>query len=214
MNHRLAIRILLVVLAAVSASTAAQPEIKGNTNASAFWYNGVNQGLDWQRLVFTPGSFDVTTTDGSATIANLGQFSLTPPSSGNDNYDNGSFNLVLTFTLPTGLTNGDTTWDAVLSGKIVHNGNDSVDLSFNQWSDTFTYTNEDGSGQFTLTLGGWDSNGVPQVVNGHYVYDLCQAQMAGQITNASFTSVPEPSAVLLFGTMLLGVTGLLRRKTG
>ena len=147
-------------------------------------------------LTFTGSNFGPT---GEPEI-DLGTFSLATLFSIFDPVD---FKLSVEFTAPAGA--GGSTFTADLSGlvsiiDIDHDGPDYVKVDFRtNGPKTFAFTNSQGSGSFDLSIS--DVN----VRNGS------SQHIKGSISNATFAATPEPTAVVLTGT-LVGVAIVLFRK--
>jgi hypothetical protein len=208
---------VLVLLAIGTVANADQIPITFDTLQSTFLVAGSTQ-YNWQQLTFTPVSS--TTVDaatlaaggGSAGISSLGVFTF-PVLDGISSASyaaSDAFELIVNFTAPPGIDGGQaTSWSTDFTGGfgcfILCGGN--VDLLFNTWTQSVTYTDSAGFGQFTISLtGGTIANGGTQYEYVPSDFSLGSLTLTGQITDASFTPVPEPSLMI---PLALGVLILL-----
>lgn len=210
---------LFVLLAVGSIAFADQISIAGDTS-------GVFSATDsntWDRLSFTGRSFSATTNlPGNAYISNIGTFTLGTCGQlfcSDDYEETRGFNLEIEFALPLGIDGTPTTFVADMSGTVGRffgGAYGDVDLAFDNWRETFTYHNAAGSGQFTFALAG----GSFQDGHLYLQVDRGTETLAANITGATFTpgsqppppaAVPEPTSILLLGSVLSGL-GLLWRK--
>ena len=138
---------------------------------------------------------------------------------------NSSFDLQLTFSLPTGISGGQTnTFIADVDGFVVYSdllGNFAVDFT----NPTQTFTFDDGTTSGTLTFkieedrdhdvdlnnGYWTNEGTTRHPN--WVFTPGTTNLNAD-SCAIWTSdpVPEPTSILLLGTLFAGLGLTFRRK--
>lgn len=138
-------------------------------------------------LTFSGTSFD-TTTSGNTTL-DLGSFSLGDTSS----LYLGQFTLDVTFSLPAGLTSGNSnSFTALLLGDVLWSSGAALVVDFSPSSEIFSFSNPTDSGSFTLS--------IPSVamLAGNTV------SLDGYVTGATDTplATPEPSTLLLLASGL------------
>jgi hypothetical protein len=163
-------------------------------------------------LTFDASTFDATTDLTGAGLADLGTFTL---ASTTFNYANNDvdFLLSITFTAPTGLSAGEFT--AEVAGSVNALGNGAVNVQFDHTFQTFSFTNEQGSGSFELGIS------YPNL----HLCSNASGSVVGTIRKAQFTAagvsetagsgepvnVPEPASLVLLAS---GVAAPLRRPSG
>ena len=153
-------------------------------------------------LVFLPSSGFTGTSDadGFLPLSGLGTFTLTRPGGGLDRYQ-GEFTLDLAFFLPGGI-HGEAVFDATV--KVNRN---LAHINFGK-TQSFTFTNENASGGFDLTV----DDVLLQLPHG---VDTVSQTLTGNITNAfdpPAAVVPEPQALVLLGTAILLAWFAFRRR--
>jgi hypothetical protein len=198
---RTAGRSLFLCLTAVAFLTLAQGEaradevtIAGSTTGS---FSGTTTGL-----TFAGNSFSVTTEAGFAALSGtdrLGTFQQAP----NAGPLSGTFTLNITFSLPSGIAGGQgATYTATVTGSVGADDEGGALLVFDNASrsQTFTFSNGEANGSFTLTLPDF----VP-VTSGDF------AELQGRITGSQ-TPIPEPATMLLLGTGVAGVAARVRKR--
>jgi hypothetical protein len=182
-------------------------QVAGGTAGSAFYKGTTNQGVDLVAsdggiLQFTAGKFGPQSSN--ATL-DLGSFYLGcgPLNLCNDNYQPYNFKLALSFQVPLGTTDQTVTGDVSgkLKGVLFANSN-TVGIDF-VGPVLFTYSNAQGSGQFYVTVNNIKAGSMAIYGN---------TELTGSITGATFSPVPEPGSIVLLGTVLFGLSFVMRKK--
>lgn len=153
-------------------------------------------------LTYTPISFAGTTSeDGFLVLPDLGQFSL-GGSADDARFHGDSFTLHFDFLTPLGVI-GSVDFLASLSGHINDNGDGNVHVNFTPNSEVIAFANVTNSGSFTLIVN--DVTGLRQ--DG-------AVTATGSVTNAVAPefSAPEPGSFMLFGSALVALSCIVRRK--
>jgi hypothetical protein len=175
------------------------------TTTGTFTATGTNA---YKELTFTDGVFTGTTAGGSLTLDPLGLFTLARPQSGLLDAYATSFELDITFQIPVGVGNNPTPFHALVTGSVAVTGtnHDSVSISYGINNKPETFSNQDGSGSFQLSVDDFTitvPGSTPVSVN-----------QTGMISQGNFTPVPEPSGIALLATAagLVTFVTLRRRK--
>jgi len=152
-------------------------------------------------LSFTGNNFTATTAGGVGSFSGvdrIGTFTLL--STAGETPVAGNFTLNLTFTAPAGINGGQAaTYTATVSGTISTPNVGGVSIVFNNPVQTFTFSNANGSGSFSITL--------PNI----FVQSGDTATLTAGLTGNQ-TAVPEPATMLLLGTGLAGVAARIRKR--
>ena len=175
-------------------------------------------------LTFVNATFSGTTAGGfrglggnpiappTQNVNNLGAFSLaaTPAT-----YTGNTFSLRVTFTAPEGIAGGGSPiFTATLTGTVTSDPNSGgVRIDFDNTPILFTWN--DTNCQATTVPGQQTTCGTGSAffsVNDLAIDPGQIASITGQITGAQQTTIPEPASMLLLGSGLCGVMGVIRRK--
>jgi PEP-CTERM motif-containing protein len=172
-------------------------------------------GLTYTNSTFsgtTAGGFlGIGNTPGTPNMDNLGSFTLT---SAPATY-NSTFTVRVTFSDPQGILTGGGvgTFTATLTGQVITTDIGGVRLEFDQTPILFVF-NDTNCG--TTTIPGQQTT----CGSGTFMFrvnDLSltagrTAPLTGDIVSAQQSTIPEPTTMLLLGTGLAGVAGVVRRK--
>jgi len=147
---------------------------------------------------FASNSFSGTTSGGFAAFSSLGWYTLQAiPGIYNGNV----VALVVTFTLPSGISGGAaSTFVANLFGNVNTTAQGGVTIAFTNPTQNFTFSNASGNGSFSFT------------VNSLSVNPGGTTALSGYVSGGSVTPVPEPSNRLLLGAGLLLIPFLRLRR--
>ncbi|HZH90174.1 MAG TPA: PEP-CTERM sorting domain-containing protein [Pyrinomonadaceae bacterium] len=191
----LAMGIALIAIFGAGQIAKADPVTVSGTSS------GTITGTAANFLTFTGNSFTATTAGGVGSFSGadrIGTFVLA--STVGETPVNGTFTLNLTFTAPTGIEGGqNTTFTATVSGVISTPNVGGVQITFDNPIQTFTFSNENGSGSFSIEL--------PRV----FVQSGDTANLTAGLSGNQ-TAVPEPATMILLGTGLAGVAARIRKR--
>ena len=174
-------------------------------------------------LTYVNSTFSGTTADGfrglggnptappTQNINNLGAFML---ASSPATYTGNTFTLRVTFTAPEGIAGSNTILvTATLMGTVMSDNLGGVLINFDNTPILFTFS--DTNCQATTIAGQQTTCGSGSFffsVNDLAIDPNQVASITGQITGAQQSTIPEPTGMLLLGTGLAGIAGLVRRK--
>jgi len=150
-------------------------------------------------LTYDNSTFNVTTSGGFVAIGsvpppnfnNLGSFTLTGDAF---NYVGNFFDLLVTFTVPSGA--GPATFTSTVSGSVASNGTGGVFINFDNTAQHYTF---DGGGSFDFA------------VNDVAVNPGQTIALSGVIT-AAVSPIPEPETYVLFMAGIAAVGFMARRR--
>ena len=194
----------------------ADVQIAGNTTGSYFNSGPAGNSAEGGSLTFTGNSFGTFTipNGGSKSSFLVGKFGLQCTVCTESVSD--TFDLKVDFTLPTGILGGNDPYNFTgdLTGGFFL-GLGGVELKFDQWSKTFQFNNGTIQGSFNLNIEGKDDDGDIDLNAG--LFSRANTNLNADISNVVIgdvhteATVPEPTSVLLLGTVLCGL-GLWSRK--
>lgn len=162
-------------------------------------------GITFTGSAFGPG----TTSAGVLGFANLGTFTI--PTSLPGNFESGTFQLQINFSLPTGIAGNPATFGASFFAIIIPTTEGLFSVQFFTLDENdnpvflpiqcFNFANNTGIGSFCIT------------VQGGFAHAGENLNITGAIIEANQrTTVPEPASMILLGSGLLGAGSFMRRK--
>lgn len=218
-THRIARMLATAALAAFAAPTLSSAQTvayAGFTNgcfgvactpvANNVFQTAVLGGLTYENSTFsgqTLGGFaaigNFVNAQGVREVDNLGAFYLRGVPT--TNYNGQVFTLLVSFTAPG---SANQIFSAALTGRVsVHNG--GIFFDFNNAPQSFAYNN--GTQRGTVTFNVNDVSMIAPATAGA----VTAVPISGNLLATVVT--PEPAALLLVGSGMLGLTGTLRRRT-
>jgi len=203
----------LLLLSLIGAVCAFAEEITFSLSTTGSFSSGTPGNLTFQGSGQAPpggpAGFTGTTSGGSLTLTNLGTFNLQKPDHGADVYKKDTFTLNILFFLPAGII-GQTTYSAELSRPVNTQQGKDILIDFGP-TQHLTFSNALNSGSFDLTINDVTLNIPKDGPNSD------SKVLTGRITNAvdppAITAhAPEPLSIFLLGTVMLLVSGMVRRQ--
>lgn len=208
MQKRLLASLFAIALGVAMCSSQARADEVTVAGSASGYFNNNQTSLNG--LSYSGSSFNATTVGGFVGLTadaatpnwnNLGSMTLTGAPG---TYFGDQFDLTVTFSEPVVIQGSNAaTNTANLYGTIGNQADGSVLIHFTSAPFTFSYANNNASGQFTFSV-----NDLTLSANQTKAFQ-------GNIFGASQTpiSAPEPSALLLLGTGLSGLLAFRKRIT-